>query len=522
MGLFFKSKKLEQYLPIKDDIENYMTLKLNNLNEKLRKEYVSYHFRGSNVTNFASKHVSEADICIDLTGTFEDANWKKVAEFRGKAPAFYQLKMDCKVYGAYYHSSEIEKNKEYKENCQLMPLRLPDSAWIGYHAPEILKDVHNRLRQIATEVNEYIKTKYPDIKVYASAEYYSSYSKEEYKIAYYKDEKGNPEQYREFFMDTLFDDALEFINNGKTLGETRTIEDYFNFKQSLEKEYGKRFNYKNNPKMFGLDISFDADARIKHLQFKAEHGYYIPDDYYKLIPQSCVEEIKQTSNKKGVEKKENVIKIEQVKTENNKPSLKETKDIDLPKKIKEKEINENSWLNKVKEKKFKFHINPAIIHFLIPIVISILVFLGYECGLFKNSAISSIYNKVHFEGGYVRSVSNWLDGVDDWLLPAMEDVMTIEGLLAFVIYIPARVIAGIIGTIWWLISWVIIAVIKVILFLFSKIMFIIPFLLYGAGAVITFLIFDKEDEKDWQFIVSFLISSAFYILMGISIFKRFF
>lgn len=174
--------------------------------------------------------------------------------------------------------------------------------------------------------------------------------------------------------------------------------------------------------MFGLDISFDADARIKHLQFKAEHGYYIPDDYYKLISQDYVEEIKQTSNKKGAEnlknKKQNVIENEQIKPENNKPSLTEINEkpisVSKQKETKEKEINENSWLDKVKVKKFKFRINPAIISFLIPIVISFLVFLGYECGLFKNSAVSSIFNKVHFEGGYAHSVGKWLDGVDDW------------------------------------------------------------------------------------------------------------
>lgn len=142
-----------------------------------------------------------------------------------------------------------------------------------------------------------------------------------------------------------------------------------------------------------------------------------------------------------------------------------------------------------------------------------MVFLGYECGLFKNSAVSSIFNKVHFEGGYAHSVGKWIDGVDDWYR-GTDSVATIGGLLAFVVYIPARIIAGIIGTVWWLISWIIIAVIKVVLFIFTKIMFIVPFLLYGAGAVITFLIFDKEDDKDWQFIVCFLISSAFYILMG--------
>lgn len=281
--------------------------------------------------------------------------------------------------------------------------------------------------------------------------------------------------------------------------------------------------------MFGLDISFDVDARIKHLQFKAEHGYYIPDDYYKLIPENYVEEIKQTSNKKGAEnlknKKQNVIENEQIKPENNKPSLTKINEksisVSKHKEIKEKEINENSWLDKVKVRKFKFRINPAIISFLIPIVISFLVFLGYECGLFKNSAVSSIFNKVHFEGGYVHSVGKWLDVVDDWFV-ASDNVGTIGGLLAFVVYIPARIIAGIIGTVWWLISWIIIAVVKVVLFIFTKIMFIIPFLLYGAGAVITFLIFDKEDDKDWQFIVCFLISSAFYILMGISIVKRFF
>lgn len=53
------------------------------------------------------------------------------------------------------------------------------------------------------------------MKVFVTAEHHSNYSKEEYKIAFYKDEKGNPEQYREFFMDTLFDDVLEFIDNGK-------------------------------------------------------------------------------------------------------------------------------------------------------------------------------------------------------------------------------------------------------------------------------------------------------------------
>lgn len=146
MGLFFKSKKLEQYLPIKDDIENYMTLKLNVLNEKLRKEYPSYRFKGSGVSDLAGKHISEANICIDLTGAFEDTNWKRVAEFRGKAPALYQLKMDCKVYGAYYHPEEKIEGENYKEECQLMPLMLSDRAWIGFHAPEIIKDVHNRLR----------------------------------------------------------------------------------------------------------------------------------------------------------------------------------------------------------------------------------------------------------------------------------------------------------------------------------------------------------------------------------------
>lgn len=211
MGLFIKSKKVEQYIPIQKDIENYIFTKLNLLNEQLRNEYVFFNSKGAHVASLAYKAVIDPHMCIDVTGFCSKPNWKIMAESRGKIPVLYQLSINYKMYGAYYHIEEIEKNKRIKEECQLVPLDwfTEERAWIGYYAPEILTDVHNRLRQLATEVNQYIKYKHPGVNAYVTAEYHSNYSDKPYKIEYYRKERANPEQYREHFMDAGFDEVLQ-------------------------------------------------------------------------------------------------------------------------------------------------------------------------------------------------------------------------------------------------------------------------------------------------------------------------
>lgn len=537
MGLFFKSKKVEDYMPIKEDIEDYISAKLNVLNQKLRNEYVFYRCNGSNVIDFVKgEHVIDPYMCIDITGACEEANWKRVAEFRGKLPALYQLSMSYKLYGAYYHVEEIQNSKEFKENCQLIPIRTPENSWIGYYAPEILNDVHNRLRQIAADVNQYVKIKYPDLNIFVTAEHHSSYSNEPYKIAFYKKEKGNPEQYREYFMDKLFDDALEWINRGNTL------EDYFNFKESLVKEYNEKFSYKYKPKQYGLDLSFNVDDRLKHLQFKAEHGYYIPEDYYKLIPNNKANEIKEVVKNKSHKGK--ILKTVEIEKSDVNKTFKETKNITkdnkvatkVDNKIKNKEdkkyeptpkkekASNDDWIEKYAKKaaRKKFQINPVIFQFLIPIAICFLVFMGYENGWFNASFISNLNNKLQFVGKYSKLVRKWIDAVEEWLDPALRELGTIANLLAFVAYLPLTILACIGATIWWLISWVIIAVIKLVLFILTYIIFIVPFLLYIGAVVINILLFDKEDDKDALTIISFILSLGFCICMAVSIVTRFF
>ena len=156
---------------------------------------------------------------------------------------------------------------------------------------------------------------------------------------------------------------------------------------------------------------------------------------------------------------------------------------------------------------------PSLLLYLIPVIVSFVVFLGYENGWFSTELFTSWNSNIHF----VDSYGSWAEGVEDWLAPNLEDAGTIGSLIVFIIFIPSMLIAYILEGIWWLISWVIIGVIKLLIFLVGNIVFIIPFLLYGGGVAMSVIMFAKSD-KNASVVIGFGLSLLLCLMFGIFIF----
>ena len=118
---------------------------------------------------------------------------------------------------------------------------------------------------------------------------------------------------------------------------------------------------------------------------------------------------------------------------------------------------------------------------------------------------------------FVDDYGTWAEAVQEWLNEPLEDIGTIPGFLAFFAYYPATLIAYILEGIWWLLSWVIIGVIKLLVFLIAKIVFILPFILFGGGALMGVFMFAKAD-KNTSVIIGFALSMIVCITLGVLIF----
>ncbi len=506
MAIFKKKKDNVDYNPINEDIKKVLETKLGILNREL--ETIKYKCPSGYINTMDNKSINcsnnVANICVDVT-----------VEYFKERNTSWTIFVHFKYYGVYYHPEEKIEGKSYKEKCQLIPLdeKCLDNYWFKIGNPDILKGVHESSDKVAAEVNEYIKHRYPEFKGYVST-YDSSYYSTTY-ITKYDKQKGKPEQYLEYFMDGLFDKVLEY---------NKTVEDYFAFNARRVKEYGEDFSYKHFPKMFGIDLDFSVENRIKHLQFKAEHGYFIPEDYYKLIPQDKAEEIKKTAGIKGSEKKEITKDKEEIKEKEPEETKKEIKEEIKPKPVETKKPSYSHYkkkkkfrFKKINFKKIQFNINSAILRYLIPVVVCALALLVYKQGWISNAFFSGLVKKVKFAGEYLEVANNWAKALTGWLKPAIKD-FGVLWLFAMLLYLPLGLIGYVLGTIWWLISWVIVGAIKLVLFLIATIIGLIPFLLYGAGVALDILIFHKEDDKDWQIVIAFIVSLVLSLVMGMIVF----
>ena len=149
----------------------------------------------------------------------------------------------------------------------------------------------------------------------------------------------------------------------------------------------------------------------------------------------------------------------------------------------------------------------------VEIAISIEDSFGIEMPDDELAKLSTVGDKVNFVDGYGK----WAKGIQEWLSPALNDFGTIQFFLAFIIQIPLILIAYVLEGIWWLISWVILGIVKLVILLVGKIIFVIPFILYGGGVAIDVILLAKCDYKDTSFVVSFILSLILCLVFGILI-----
>lgn len=203
--------------------------------------------------------------------------------------------------------------------------------------------------------------------------------------------------------------------------------------------------------------------------------------------------------------------------------LKNLNKTEQPKKETETKVKKDDYKVVKKEKKFKsrrfkfptlkLNINPYVFLFIIPLIVCALTLLFSELGWFTSgdNFFVELNKKVNFVDGYGK----WAEGIQDWLQPALEDIGTIQGLLAFVLILPLTLVAYVLEGVWWLISWAIIGIIKLLIFLIGKIIFIVPLLLYGGGVTLDVIVFTKSDEKDTSMVIGFIVSLLLCLTLGV-------
>ena len=184
-----------------------------------------------------------------------------------------------------------------------------------------------------------------------------------------------------------------------------------------------------------------------------------------------------------------------------------------PKKVKVKKEKNYKVRRKFKLPSFSF--NSFAFLFVVPIIICGLTFLFCKLGWFSGGEnfFADLNTKVDFVDGYGK----WAKGVQEWLDPALNDTGTIGWLLAFIAILPLTLIAYVLEGIWWLISWILIGIVKLFILLIGKIIFIIPFILFGGGVALDVILFAKYDDKDTSIVVTFVISLLLCLMFGILI-----
>jgi len=162
-----------------------------------------------------------------------------------------------------------------------------------------------------------------------------------------------------------------------------------------------------------------------------------------------------------------------------------------------------------------FTFNSYALFFIIPVVVCGLTFLFCELGWFSggDNFFIGLNDKVNFVDGYGK----WAETIQDWLQPALGEIGTIGGILAFIIILPLTLVAYVLEGAWWLISWALIGIVKLLILLVGKIIFIIPFVLFGGGVVADVIFLVNCDDKETSAIVSFILSLALCLMFGVLI-----
>lgn len=361
-------------------------------------------------------------------------------------------------------------------------------------APLIEKQVKNEFREEFSAISEYNKKLlhdyFPDITNVESTPFANKISSAAYRSNYFLTKH----------IDTMLTDKWSFDSDGAQFDvrkEHKAIFDKFdNNLDDLNVESVKENNIEKN--LIAKEITKYTGKKMDYSEANKEREEL--KDLYK------------NQNKAEQPKKKTETKV---KKDDYKAVKKDYKY------KKRKSFNPlNKILNLFKGKRFRLpsfrlNINWYVLCFIIPVGVCALTLLFNELGWFSSGEnfFIELNNKVNFVKGYGK----WAEGIQDWLSPALEDFGTIQNLLAFILFLPLTLVAYVLEGAWWLVSWVIIGVIKLLIFLIGKIIFIIPFLLYGGGIGLDGFLFVKYEDKDASIVIGFILSLVLCLATGILI-----
>ena len=322
---FISKKGVEYYNVIRKDIEERIERRFKPLQKELDNTANTMEGDlGGNTSADFTKISSSDKLCVSLQLQYKSPNWNVLIENKGDIWIWYTLEVGYILKGAYYHPEDANKDAKVADTCQLVPIsahKKDISGDVKKNMKGTMDDIHDKLKNIEKEINEYIEKAYhKNLKVRVTTKDLKNYGSSGPKTLYYRQNHGNPEQYREFFMDQWLKEMVKYYGQ-----DIKTLEKEYNklgIKLDLNGE-----EIQKKAKEYGLELDLTERGIKKHIEFKKKHGYEVPSEYYALLSKDNIkdlilkEKLNPDSYKINKTKKEEKAKFE-VNSHNNENKFK--------------------------------------------------------------------------------------------------------------------------------------------------------------------------------------------------------
>lgn len=263
----FDKWKLERAQEKIRDIEQYITPMIQGVNEKCRGKRFSFVDVKPGLRTY-DLFIYSLDYEEVVKISYQLAVEKKcyVESIANGMPGFYIIVIQARIEDLVYHPEDVFSIKENdcttSKTISLRPIDVPhikESLCEDFirNSKEV-KELSEQALFITTKVKQYLDSNYKNDRIYVG----STYNQIE---VYKKIAQGEPEQYREYFMDFVI--------------------------LSLFKKYVRRDlnRIKETAKDYGLDLKIDREEILKHIEYKKKHGYKYIGPYNTIRNQKSLE-----------------------------------------------------------------------------------------------------------------------------------------------------------------------------------------------------------------------------------------
>ena len=165
---------------------------------------------------------------------------------------------------------------------------------------------------------------------------------------------------------------------------------------------------------------------------------------------------------------------------------------------------------------FSFKIAPYTYLFAIPVVVCALAMLSSSFGLADGGEnfFTGLNDKIKF----ITEYGLWWKAFCEWFNPIVDEWFFLFQAVAFVLQLPIFIICYVLEGAWWVVSSILIGILKLLILLLGKIVFAIPFVLFGGGIILDIVLFSKCYDKDKSIVIGFILSLVLCLILGILVF----